>query len=76
MKKLTGMKRDFSSLENKKLSNLKLIKGGESNRSSPSNAAGADCSDTDYYTDDASGNWTYKSRLIVCGPYQMSNDVN
>lgn len=69
MKKLKGMKGNFSSLENKKLSNLKFIKGGESNRSAPSFAVGADCSDTDYYTDDSSGNWTYKSRLTVCGPY-------
>lgn len=29
MKKLNGMKRDFSSLENKKLKNLQTIKGGE-----------------------------------------------
>ncbi|KYH04706.1 MULTISPECIES: TIGR04139 family peptide modification target [Chryseobacterium] len=29
MKKLNGMKRDFSSLENKKMKNLQTIKGGE-----------------------------------------------
>ncbi|MCW1963880.1 TIGR04139 family peptide modification target [Chryseobacterium viscerum] len=29
MKKLIGMKRDFSSLENKKMKDLQSIKGGE-----------------------------------------------
>ncbi|AZA86942.1 grasp-with-spasm system A modified peptide [Chryseobacterium shandongense] len=69
MKKLKGMKKSFSSLENRKLINLGTIQGGQSNRSAPSNAVGQDCSDTDYYTDDASGNWQYKARLIACGPY-------
>lgn len=76
MKKLNGMKRDFSSLENKKLVNLGAIQGGQSNRSAPSNAAGQDCSDTDYYTDDSSGNWSFKSRLIICGPYSASFNLN
>ncbi|MFP3833417.1 hypothetical protein [Chryseobacterium sp. SIMBA_028] len=29
MKKLIGMKRSFSSLENRKMKNLQMIKGGE-----------------------------------------------
>lgn len=72
MKKLKGMKNNFSSLENKKLVNLGSIQGGQSSRSAASNAVGGDCSDTDYYNDDASGNWTYCCRLIVCGPYPES----
>lgn len=68
MKKLKGMKNNFSSLENKKLVNLGSIQGGQSSRSAASNAVGADCSDSDYYTDDDSGNWSWKHRLIVCNP--------
>lgn len=76
MKKLKGMKSNFSSLENKKLVNMGSIQGGGSNRSAASNAVGADCSDTDYYTDDSSGNWSYKGRLTVCGPYSEGIAAN
>jgi|GEM_PF-1334069 len=65
MKKLTGMKKSFSSLENKRLQNLKAITGGAgSSRSSRSGYIdnGAQVTDTDYYSDDTSGNWTYKGR--------------
>ncbi|MCW3159931.1 grasp-with-spasm system A modified peptide [Chryseobacterium oryctis] len=61
MKKLKGMKSNFSSLENKKLENLQSVKGGSaSSRKSPSNAGGA--VDQDYYTDDGSGNWKWVGR--------------
>ena len=68
MKKLTGMKKGFSSLENRELQNLNSVKGGllaggSSNRSAPSNAGGA--TDTDYYKDETSGVWTWHHRFIV-----------
>ncbi|GEN75153.1 grasp-with-spasm system A modified peptide [Chryseobacterium hagamense] len=66
MKKLKGLKNNFSSLENKKLKNLNLIQGGKlpgtSTRSAASGAQGA--TDVDYYSDDSSGNWTYVGREI------------
>lgn len=71
-KKLTGLKNGFSSFENKKLKDLKDVRGGVSAASSyrvAPNACGSDCSDTDYYTDDASGNWKFKARLMISGPY-------
>lgn len=62
MKKLTGMKKNFSSLENKKLVDLKSIQGGAGSASmETSNAWGAG-SDTDYYSD-ASGSWVWMGRL-------------
>ncbi|MFS4472124.1 TIGR04139 family peptide modification target [Chryseobacterium sp. T20] len=53
MKKLNGMKRDFSSLENKKLKNLQVIKGGEGTnvRTSEATICGNNCSDTNYFKD-------------------------
>lgn len=68
MKKLQGMKSSFSSLENKKLRNLQVIKGGAtSNRNAPSEypTPQGTVQDTDYYTDDSPGKWKYKSRLII-----------
>lgn len=69
MRKLTGMK-NFSSLENKRLKNLQAISGGSaSNRSASSgyNTAEGQVYDVDYYTDDASGSWSFKNRVTV-GP--------
>jgi putative peptide modification target (TIGR04139 family) len=64
MKKLVGMKKNFSSLENKKLKDLKSIVGGGGSsyaiKCNLVNSAG--CSDTDYYNDDGS----YKSRGWLC----------
>jgi len=64
MKKLIGMKKNFSSLENKKLNDLKTVKGGllagGSSRKAPSNAGGN--YDQDYYTDDTAGEWTWVGR--------------
>ncbi|PWW19530.1 MULTISPECIES: TIGR04139 family peptide modification target [unclassified Chryseobacterium] len=52
MKKLNGMKRDFSSLENKKLKNLQNIHGGDDTaRTSEPSQCGNNCSDTAYYKD-------------------------
>ncbi len=68
MKKLQGMKSSFSSLENKKLKNLKAISGGTAssrNASSAYNTPQGRVEDTDYYTDDTPGNWKYKGRLII-----------
>ncbi|MDV7698419.1 grasp-with-spasm system A modified peptide [Chryseobacterium soli] len=65
MKKLTGMKNNFSSLENKKMKNLQSITGGAtSNRNAASGYMSSEgpVTDTDYYTDDVSGVWNYKSR--------------
>lgn len=64
MKKLSGMKKNFSSLENKKLGDLQSIQGGIGGGSASketSNAWGAG-SDTDYYSD-ASGSWVWMGRL-------------
>lgn len=61
MKKLKGMKNNFSLLENKKLENLQSVKGGfASSRKSESNAGGN--YDQDYYTDDTAGEWKWKGR--------------
>ncbi|WP_312392378.1 TIGR04139 family peptide modification target [Chryseobacterium sp.] len=69
MKKLTGMKRNFSSLENKKLTDLKSIVGGGSSYAIKCNLVNGDgCSDTDYYNDDGS----YKSRGWLC----FSDNIN
>lgn len=66
MKKLTGMKKNFSSLENKKLVDLKSINGGNVAGGSASvensNAFGTN-SDLDYYSD-ASGTWTHVGRVV------------
>ncbi|WP_449401464.1 hypothetical protein [Chryseobacterium wanjuense] len=69
MKKLAGMEKSFSSLENKKMKNLNnifggLMAGGSNNQTSIASseaAAGAGCSDMDYYTD---GVW--QKRLTAC----------
>ncbi|NIF07407.1 TIGR04139 family peptide modification target [Chryseobacterium sp. Tr-659] len=64
MKKLKGMKRNFSSLENKKLNDVRSIVGGNgSSYSIKSNLVNSDgCTDTDYYNDDGS----YKTRGWLC----------
>lgn len=54
MKKLTGMKSSFSSLENKKLTDLKTVKGGnntiQSNYAVQSNVdVGEGCTEFDVY---------------------------
>lgn len=70
MKKVKGLKKNFSSLENKKLKNLTSIQGGKlpgagSSRSAQSNAVGTGHYDIDYYNDDAaSGTWVYNGRSI------------
>lgn len=74
MKKLTGMKNNFSSLENKKLSDLKsILGGGASSYSIKCNLVNSDgCTDTDYYNDDGS----YKSRGWLCvGIAQFPHEV-
>lgn len=54
MKKLTGMKKSLSSLENKRLKTLNITQGG--NKAIPSNLVNENGSrDTDYYDDN--GNW-------------------
>ena len=69
MKKLTGMKSNFSSFENKKMKNLQSIKGGSaSSRSAPSgyrNSDGTTTVDADVYSDNTPGVWTYKTRFVV-----------
>lgn len=64
MKKLTGMKSNFSSLENKKMKDLKTIQGGAgTTRTIISNVpSGPDCTESDRYDDD----WGYIGRLEVC----------
>lgn len=61
MKKLNGMKKSFSSLENKKLKDLKSVFGGYAIKSNLVNEQG--CTDTDYY-DDNTGE--YKKRAWLC----------
>ncbi|WP_370899167.1 TIGR04139 family peptide modification target [Chryseobacterium gossypii] len=52
MKKLTGMKSNFSSLENKKMKNLQFIQGGDqTSQCQESTVCGSSCADTAYYTD-------------------------
>jgi len=75
MKKLTGMKKSFSSLENKKLSDLKSIVGGSgSTYSIKCNLVnGEGCTDQDHYNDDGS----YKRRAWLCFDVaELSNDIN
>ncbi|WP_294287300.1 grasp-with-spasm system A modified peptide [uncultured Chryseobacterium sp.] len=81
MKKLTGMKKNFSSLENRRLKNLQFITGGAaSSRNSPSgykDANGDNVADTDYYSDDTAGNWKYKGRhSLEVGQLEGSFDTN
>lgn len=68
MKKLTGMK-NFSSLENKKLNDLKIVQGGLYNSGSynvQSNVSvGEGCTEYDTYT---SPGGTYIGRITVCDP--------
>ncbi|AZI55205.1 grasp-with-spasm system A modified peptide [Epilithonimonas vandammei] len=62
MKKLKKMK-NFSSLENKMLKDLKAVQGGivaGSSHSAASNAGGN--SDTDHYSDASPGVWTFDYR--------------
>lgn len=68
MKKLNGLKKDFSSFENRKLKDLKSVKGGlGSMRASYSNAVGEGCYDHDFYSDDSgTGQWTYEGRIVSC----------
>ncbi|SEH39781.1 putative peptide modification target, TIGR04139 family [Chryseobacterium culicis] len=69
------MKRDFSSLENKKQNDLKSISGGSgSSYSIKCNVLNSEGrTDTDYYNDDGS----YKSTgWLFAGPAQASNDIN
>ena len=69
MKKLTGMKKNFSSLENKKLVDLKSIKGGADSTSMEAsnvyNSVGG--GDSDYYSD-TNGVWKYEGRVSWHGP--------
>lgn len=64
MKKLTGMKRAFSS-ENKKLNRdeLKSVNGGYAIKSDVVNSAG--CGETDYY-EGVGGTGGYKGRAWLC----------
>jgi putative peptide modification target (TIGR04139 family) len=69
MKKLNGMKGDFSSFENKKLTDLSVIKGGKLPGGSPgivSNVyVGEGCTETDYYSG-PNGTGVYLGRIIDC----------
>lgn len=62
MKKLTGMKKNFSSLENKKLSDLKTVQGGSYNVQS-NVPTGEGCVEYDTY--DSPGG-KYLRRMTVC----------
>ena len=75
MKKLTGMKSNFSSFENKKMKSLQSIKGGSaSSRNSPSEywQNGQHVLDTDKYTDATAGEWKYGTRIVM---YEMSSSL-
>jgi putative peptide modification target (TIGR04139 family) len=65
MKKLTGMKKNFSSLENKKLSNMaSIIGGGESNTKWTTDSCGEGSpgqADIKYWTD---GKLTKREELV------------
>lgn len=61
MKKLTGMKSSFSSLENKKLKNLKSIQGGTYNVKSNVDV-GENCVEYDTY--DSPGG-KYRGRVLI-----------
>jgi putative peptide modification target (TIGR04139 family) len=62
MKKLIGIKNDFSLFENKEMKNLQSIVGGGSQCSIESNVAAAGCAECDKYSD--SGQYMY--RVTVC----------
>jgi putative peptide modification target (TIGR04139 family) len=62
MKKLIGIKKDFSLFENKEMKNLQSIVGGGSQQSIESNVAAAGCAECDKYTDSGS----YIGRITVC----------
>lgn len=66
MKKLTGMKKNFSSLENKKLVDIKSINGGrlEGGSSSVENSNAFGTNSDLYYYSDASGTWKHVGRLV------------
>ncbi len=51
MKKLTGMKRNFSSLENKKLENLQVVQGGGDTAINYVNTNKGDCPDKETWKD-------------------------
>ncbi|PWW19534.1 MULTISPECIES: TIGR04139 family peptide modification target [unclassified Chryseobacterium] len=61
MKKLNGMKRDFSSLENKKMKSLQDIKGGEGSAVNYVPTNQGDCYDKETWIDHE-----HKSTLFVC----------
>jgi len=63
MKKLIGIKKDFSLFENKEMKNLQsIVGGGGSQVSVESNVAAAGCSECDKYSDSGS----YIARVEVC----------
>ncbi|MEC3877804.1 TIGR04139 family peptide modification target [Chryseobacterium salviniae] len=51
MKKLTGMKSNFSSLENKKLENLQVVQGGGGTAINYVNTNKGDCPDKETWKD-------------------------
>lgn len=63
MKKLNGMKRNFSSLENKKLNDLKTITGGlmDSSAINYVSTNNGDCYDKETWVDHI-----HKSTLVIC----------
>ena len=70
MKKLIGMKKSFSSLENKRLTDLKSIQGGLMAGSGTYNVlsnvnVGENCVEYDTY---ASPGGKYLGRITTCGP--------
>ncbi|SMO87813.1 putative peptide modification target, TIGR04139 family [Chryseobacterium rhizoplanae] len=69
MKKLNGMKGGFSSLENKKLKDLKTIQGGSYNVQS-NVSVGEGCIEYDTYTEPGG---KYIGRITVCSPTQSVN---
>ncbi|MEJ5052428.1 TIGR04139 family peptide modification target [Chryseobacterium culicis] len=70
MKKLNGMKSNFSSLENKKLKDLKTIQGGSYNVKS-NVSVGEGCEEYDTYT---SPGGAYIGRITVCSPRLTAAD--
>lgn len=68
MKKLKGMNKTSSSVENKKLTreSLKLVKAGYAIASNVD--VGADCSESDHYSG-SNGQGEYLGRMVTCGPY-------
>jgi len=65
MKKLTGMKKNFSSLENKRIkrNDLKFINGSLQQYTIESNVAPSGCYESDHY---AYNGGPYQGRVIVC----------